>query len=287
MAQKRPTEALQQRWLHGILLPGIDDPRESCLTELCEYTGRSREDVEALCRASRERLKEVWQERSRDDAESIEDFYRHADAYLYGLLWWHCLQKGPAVAWNARILELAQERGVRTCLEYGGGIGSLALALSRAGVETTLADISQPSLEFARWRAQRRNLALRTIDLSKDELGDETFDLVTAIDVLEHVADPIATLEELTRRVRVGGYLCFDLIAGRLDPEEPFHLMRSKFPIRSRVRAMGLAPVSSFGKYLVLQRVERSRLWGEVVRAWDVARWRLYYLAQGQWPASR
>jgi 2-polyprenyl-3-methyl-5-hydroxy-6-metoxy-1,4-benzoquinol methylase len=287
MAQRAPSEELQRRWLDAVLLPGIRDPRESCLTELSEYSGRSREEVLALCERSRDLLKDRWDERPRDSAEAIDDFYRDADAYIYGLLWWHCLQKGPAVAWSARILELALERDVRSCLDFGGGIGSNALLFQRAGIDTTLAEISRPSLDFARSRAERRGLELRFIDLNCQSLDGRSFDLVTAIDVLEHVPDHLDTLERLTALVRPGGYLCFDLIAGRHDPDEPFHLMGSKYPIRSRIRGMGLAPVARFGKYLFLCKVTRSELANRWIRGWDVLRWRLYYLAQGQWPSAR
>ncbi len=287
MAQEEPTQALQERWLNAVLLPGISDPRESCLTELVEYTGRTRDEVLALCEGSRARLKQRWEARQRNSAEAIDEFYRGADAYLYGLLWWHCLQRGPAVAWNARILELALERGVKTCLDFGGGIGSNAILFQKAGIHATLAEISRPSLDFARSRAKRRGLELRCANLNDESLVGESFDLVTAIDVLEHVPDPVATLETLTSLVRPGGYVCFDLIAGGSSPDEPFHLMQSKYPIRARIRGMGYRSVDAFGKYLFLQRVVRPKLTNRLVSAWDVSRWRLYYLAQGQWPSAR
>jgi hypothetical protein len=50
MSQRTPSEALQRTWLKAVLLPGIDDPRESGLTELVRYTGRSFEEVLARCR---------------------------------------------------------------------------------------------------------------------------------------------------------------------------------------------------------------------------------------------
>ena len=98
MSQRTPSEALQRTWLKAVLLPGIDDPRESCLTELGQYSGRPPEEVLARCEQHREQLKERWEEQPRDDSEAIDEFYRDADAHIYGLLWWHCLQRGPAVA---------------------------------------------------------------------------------------------------------------------------------------------------------------------------------------------
>jgi SAM-dependent methyltransferase len=98
--------------------------------------------------------------------------------------------------------------------------------------------VSLTSLEFAQWRAQRRGLTLRTADLTRHSFEEGSFDLVTAINLLEHVPDPIAALEEIARTIRPGGFLCFDLIAGPFDPDEPYHLMRSKYPTRSRIRGL-------------------------------------------------
>ncbi len=160
------------------------------------------------------------------------------------------------------------------------------LLFQKAGIQTTLAEISRPSLDFARSRVKRRALELRCVDLNHESLDGESFDLATAIDVLEHVPDPVGTLESITALVSPGGYVCFDLIAGGHDPDEPFHLMQSKYPIRARIRGMGYTPVATFGKYLFLQRVVRSELANRLVHAWDVSRWRLYYMAQGQWPSA-
>ena len=80
MAQQEPSQALRERWLDAVLLPGISDPRESCLTELVEYTGRPRDQVLALCGSSRARLKDRWEERERNSADAIDEFYRDADA---------------------------------------------------------------------------------------------------------------------------------------------------------------------------------------------------------------
>ncbi len=284
---KAPDERLRRIWLDAVMLPGQSDPRESCLAELEAYTGLPREEIERRCQASQAELKEIWEQRERADDAAIEAFYREADPYLFNLLWWHALQEGPAVAWNARIVELAREHGAKTALEFGGGIGSLAIALQQAGIETTLADVSRPSLAFARWRAEQRAVPLRIVDLGEKGLGAERYDLVTAVDVLEHVPDPVATLEELAERVAPEGLFCFDLIAGGFDPDEPFHLMRSKYPIRARWRSLGFRQLEKFGKYLMLSKVERPALANRAIRAWDVSRWRLYYLLQGKWPSAR
>ena len=153
--------------------------------------------------------------------------------------------------------------------------------------DVTVADISDPLLDCARWRIDRRGLEARFIDLKRESLPRGAFDLISAVDVLEHVADPIATLEQLRDALSPGGILVFDLIASAADPERPFHLLRSKFPIRSRIRALGFDAVESFQKYVVFRRRERTPIGRAWIQGWDLARWRLYYLMQGKWPRAR
>ncbi len=63
--------------------------------------------------------------------------------------------------------------------------------------------------------------------------------------------------------------------------------MRSKYPIRSRFRALGLTRVEAFGKYLFLRKVARPGPVNRLTSAWDVLRWRIYYAVHGQRPAAR
>ena len=283
---RTPSAELRERWLAATRLPGIEDARESCLVELSEYTGEPRDVVERRCEHAVDEQRELWYERERDNAESLTDFYNGCDAYVYELLWWHALQQGDAPIWNARLLDIAEQFSSKRYLDFGGGVGTNAILLGRAGVDVTVADISDVLQDCARWRLERRKIPAQFIDLKSTPLAAGAYDLISAVDVLEHVADPLETLATLHDALAPGGVLVFDLIASKPDPERPFHLLRSKFPIRSTIRGLGFRHVESFQKYEVYQRVDRSPLLRRCVRTWDLARWRLYYLAQGEWPRS-
>ena len=55
----------------------------------------------------------------------------------------------------------------------------------------------------AEWDARRRpNLEFRAADATALEFGDDEFDVATAIEVLEHLPDPAATLAEMARVAR-------------------------------------------------------------------------------------
>lgn len=278
---------LRDLWLRAVCRPGETEARQSCLVELSEYTGLPLEVVERRCEGAVEEQRSQWYENDRSTPNALIEFYNDCDAYIFELLWWHALQQGDAPGWNARLLTLAREHGVKRYLDFGAGIGTNGILLAGDGIEVTLADISDVMQRFARWRLERRQIRASFIDLKVTALEREHYDMISAVDVLEHVPDPIETLEQLTEALAPGGLLVFDLIASAHDANRPFHLLRSKYPIRSRIRSLGYTHVESFQKYLVYRKTRRSPLSNRLVGSWDRLRWRTYYLLQGQWPRTR
>jgi SAM-dependent methyltransferase len=82
-------------------------------------------------------------------------------------------------------------------LDYGGGYGLLAQMLKSAGYEAWQVDPYVP-VPFLAADRHLRDLA---------DFPDGSFDLVFALEVLEHLTDPVADLERLSRRLRPGGTL--------------------------------------------------------------------------------
>ncbi|MCI0651554.1 MAG: class I SAM-dependent methyltransferase [Planctomycetes bacterium] len=283
---EHPTPKLERLWLAAYLLPGSTDPRASCLEELSLYTGKTHEEVERLCKSALEDERRAWYAADRRTQAGLREFYDRCEAYLFELMSWHALQDGTAPAWNARLIDVARRFRAKSYLDFGGGIGTNGILLAREGLEVTVADVSSVLQAFARWRFAKRGLAGSFLDLNAEKIPRESYDLISAIDVLEHVPDPISTLRELRDALAPGGILVFDVIASKPDANRPFHLLRSKFPIRARTRALGFARVESFQKYIVYRKVTRGSLARGMVGAWDRARWRCYYLAQGKWPSG-
>ena len=97
-------------------------------------------------------------------------------------------------------------------LDCGVGTGALSGALTRV-LATPFAldaiDISPSMLEQAERRLQGSICAvtLRQGDICKLPYADNTFDLVMAAHVLEHMADPRDALKEMARVLKPGGLL--------------------------------------------------------------------------------
>lgn len=103
------------------------------------------------------------------------------------------------------VMEVMNSASARRVLEVGCGTGALlAVPLAAAFPETTIvgADPDLASIEFARAQPHPENLSFSTEVASTD-----TFDLVIASEVLEHVADPESFLADLRTRMTDTGRL--------------------------------------------------------------------------------
>jgi 2-polyprenyl-6-hydroxyphenyl methylase / 3-demethylubiquinone-9 3-methyltransferase len=93
-------------------------------------------------------------------------------------------------------------------LDVGCGGGLLCEALVQAGAKVTGIDLAQGMIEVAKLHAAEQSLAIdyRLADaesLAAREAG--AFDVVTCMEMLEHVPEPAVTVAALARLVRPGG----------------------------------------------------------------------------------
>jgi 2-polyprenyl-6-hydroxyphenyl methylase / 3-demethylubiquinone-9 3-methyltransferase len=90
----------------------------------------------------------------------------------------------------------------------GGGILSEAMALR--GARVLGIDLSQAVLDVAELHAIENNVAIQYRSIAAEELAaaqPQAFDLVTCMEMLEHVPDPAATLAALATLVKPGGHV--------------------------------------------------------------------------------
>jgi 2-polyprenyl-6-hydroxyphenyl methylase/3-demethylubiquinone-9 3-methyltransferase len=94
----------------------------------------------------------------------------------------------------------------KTALDVGCGAGLLAEPLSRLGAKVSGLDASPELVALAQEHARAGGLE---IDYSAGELEqlDGQFDLVTCMEVIEHVADPAMFVRALARRLAPDGLL--------------------------------------------------------------------------------
>ncbi len=116
------------------------------------------------------------------------------------------------LAW---IDELATLRGKRV-LDVGCGGGILTEAMSRQAAQVTGIDLAAKPLGVARLHALesgQENLKYR--EIATEALAAEqpaSFDVVTCMEMLEHVPDPAAVVQACSRLVRPGGWVFFSTL---------------------------------------------------------------------------
>jgi 2-polyprenyl-6-hydroxyphenyl methylase/3-demethylubiquinone-9 3-methyltransferase len=93
-------------------------------------------------------------------------------------------------------------------LDVGCGGGLLAEALARAGAHVTAIDLAPGMIEVARLHAAESQLSIDYRVAAAEELrssGAAAFDVITCMEMLEHVPEPAQMVATLTGLTRPGG----------------------------------------------------------------------------------
>jgi len=113
-------------------------------------------------------------------------------------------------------------------LEVGCGSGQLIGRALDLGFD---AEAVEPNAACAEWVRRRYGIEVEEALIEESTLPSGRFDLIFHVDLLSHFPDPIRALEAMARRLRPGGFMCFEvgLFAG-LDPRWYPWVGRPRFP---------------------------------------------------------
>jgi len=95
----------------------------------------------------------------------------------------------------------------KRALDVGCGAGLLAEPLKRLGAAVTALDAAEENIAVARAHAERQGLSIDYRATPVEQLDASGFDLVTSMEVIEHVADPAAFVKALADKLAPGGLL--------------------------------------------------------------------------------
>jgi 2-polyprenyl-3-methyl-5-hydroxy-6-metoxy-1,4-benzoquinol methylase len=234
----------RQLWEQALTLDGHQHLRDSILSELGRYTQCGDvAEVQRRCEHAVANVKHEWEEKvASPDRRSIEQFYDKSEAMIYELAWWHTLVDDLSPLAYVLALRFAQQRGCQHYLDFGAGVGSGGILFARHGRQVALADISSALQRFSAWRLGIRKLSAQYIDLKLSGLPNQAFDLITAMDVFEHLSDPVEAVEQLWKALKPGGFL-YARIAAESDEDRPQHIVQDFAPTFERMEKLGFIEV--------------------------------------------
>lgn len=107
------------------------------------------------------------------------------------------------------------ELAERDVVDVGCGGGILSEALARRGARVTGIDMGDAPLQVAREHAQQGGLDIDYRLVQVESLAQEnagTFDVVTCMEMLEHVPDPSSVVKACAQLVKPDGWVIFSTI---------------------------------------------------------------------------
>lgn len=100
-------------------------------------------------------------------------------------------------------------------LDVGCGGGILSEAMAKRGAQVTGIDLAEKSLQVAQLHALEANVQLDYRCVTVEALAQEkpqTFDVVTCMEMLEHVPDPASVVRACAALVKPGGHVFFSTL---------------------------------------------------------------------------
>jgi len=155
---------------------------ELAIGELARFLGISQDEArERVENYHPRQLAEDWDLLKPNTPEEVNEFYaKSADKYLYELISWNYSK----TYWQ-RIEPLLHYHN-KKILEIGAGNGSLCITLALNGNDVTYCEINDSLFAFTEQRFSDRLLPIKMVK-SLEELEDKDYDIVVAIDLLEHI----------------------------------------------------------------------------------------------------
>src|SRR6185436_8551633 len=170
--------------------PNLQRDQEEYVQDVMAFTHTTHDQVRERMKLGSAPLKDewnTWEKQGPMTPGRIEAFYKQTRNYIYELGEWHLFEPGKRES-DLALVEDMRRKQPKNILDFGGGVGLMAIPLARAGFDVTLADLDGTSLEFAAFRAKQHDVKLK---LWKSDLEpappDKQYDVILALDVLEHL----------------------------------------------------------------------------------------------------
>lgn len=267
--KQRTYQQLLNIWQHCLTGDRFTDPHEGVVDELSRFFGLPPEKVRWICEHSAEIITEEWLKTGQSTPDELYRFYQSQTYWLFGTLRYHANQSQP----NAmKIAQALQHLPSGHHLDFGCGAGTASLFFNALGWQSSLADVSQSAIDFVRWRFEQRGIHGTFYNFETEQLPPNTYDLITAFDVMVHIADIPAVLRRLHESLKPHGYLVFNVDSRKPAAMTQWHLYDAHYPVIRHVRQSGFRQMPKNSGFYFYQKINRSRLNAAAVGIFDYLR---------------
>src|ERR1022692_180900 len=141
-----------------------------------------------------------------EQAERFDENYFGAGGVRQSRSLTRAVCEKEVLSWLKREYPRALGGAGRRALEIGCGYGYTSELLAEYGYQVLGTDISSHAIEKARAEVTSPDVEFAVWDAGKGVLNGE-FDLIIALEVIEHLPDPESALRSWARLLRPGGVL--------------------------------------------------------------------------------
>lgn len=251
---------LMNIWRTCLTRNRYNNPYEGVIDELSKYFELPTKKVRWICRHSAEMVAEEWRKTGLSTTpQEVYNFYKVQTYWLFGTLRYHANQTDPHAV---IIADAFQHLHPEHHLDFGCGAATTSLFFNALGWKTSLGDVSESAVNFARWRFEQRKIQGTFYNLETDRLPSNTYDLITAFDVMAHVDDISGVLHRLHQSLKPGGYLVFNIDSRKPTPMTIWHLYDAHYPVIRNIRQVGFRRLAKIPPYPLYcyQKIDRSPL---------------------------
>jgi len=132
--------------------------------------------------------------------------------------WWDTTGKfKPLHEINPLRLQFIQQTtslNAKSIIDIGCGGGILSESMAKAGANVTAIDMSELAIKIAKQHAKDNKLHIdyQVISAESQAEQNKTYDVVTCMELLEHVPDPESIISACAKLVNKGGYVFISTI---------------------------------------------------------------------------
>jgi len=196
-----------------------------------------------------------------DSSVGNSTFYEDivGDKHLADLAAWHLTSK----EYIGSTLKLQQKFSKNLVLDFGGGIGTHALAnaMSEKVEHVFFVDINEKNREFVEFRSKKLGLEQKiSFYKSVEDTNVKNFDSIVCLDVLEHLDDPALQLDKFYKIMGEDSFSIFNWYFYKgVNNEYPFHIDDERL-IKKFFETLQYKFIEIFHPMLITTRVYKKKI---------------------------